>query len=226
MTQSNLIITHKTAIFLGFSGMLGALVLFAGDMLFYYNGAQTDFITNMSVSSDARIIASGITALIAAWLYTLGAGQIYYAFQPAKTWVRLMVFLSFAAIMITYGVVHGAYIAIATSAKNAAALGMAAESFTGLAITANNALRFMAYLPFAIFSLLFIPAVWLKHTHYPRWVILFSPVVLFLLRDLIVGNFEGGFKTIIGGGYLNLLLLLFFIASTIALHVNRKNLTE
>jgi len=49
-----------------------------------------------------------------------------------------------------------------------------------------------------------------------------SPVILFLLRELIVGNFEGELKVIIGGGYLNLILLLFFASSTIALWLNRK----
>ena len=220
MTRSDHVITHKTAILLGFSGMIGALVLFSGDMLFYYNGAQTDFIANMSVSSDLRVIASAVTALLAAWLYTLGAGQIYYAFAPAAKWIRLTVFLSFAAVMITYGVVHGAYVAIATSAKNAATLGMTPDSLTDLSVTANNALRLIAYLPFAIFSLVFIPTVWLKNTHYPRWVIMFSPVVLFFLHDPIVGSLEGRLKIIIGGGYLNLILLVFFAISTIALWNN------
>ena len=99
---------------------------------------------------------------------------------------------------------------------------MPANSLADLAITANNVLRYIAYFPFAIFSLVFIPAVWFKKSHYPRWIILLSPVILFLLRELIVGNFEGELKVIIGGGYLNLILLLFFASSTIALWLNRK----
>ena len=78
------LISPVTALWLGFSGILGSLVLFSGDMLFYYHGAQTDLVANMSVVSSTRIIVSGLSALIAAWLYTLASGQLYFAFQPAK----------------------------------------------------------------------------------------------------------------------------------------------
>jgi len=208
--HSSNLISQKVAIWLGISGILGSMVLFAGDMLFYYNGAQTDFISNMSVASSERIIISGICSLIAAWLYTLALGQIYFAFQPANKWTRLTVFLSFLAVLISFGVVHAAYIAIATSAKNAAELGIPPSSFTGLAISANNALRYVAYIPFGIFSVLFATTVWAKSTYYPRWFILFSPIIPFLFTDTIIGNLEGEMKVIIAGGYLNLILLLFF----------------
>ena len=219
--QSHNLISPLTAILLGFSGMLGSLVLFFGDMLFYYNGAQTDFIANMSVVSSERIIISGISALISAWLYTLASGQIYFAFQPAKKWIRLTVFLSFLAVMIAFGVVHAAYIAIATSAKNAAEFGVTPNTLTELAISANNALRLLAYIPFGIFSILFVTTVWAKNTYYPRWLILFSPIIPFLLSDIIVSNLEGEIKAIVGGGYLNLILLLFFSCSTFALWRNK-----
>ncbi|WP_057833180.1 DUF6796 family protein [Colwellia sp. TT2012] len=219
--HSNNLISPLTAIWLGFSGILGSLVLFSGDMLFYYNGAQTNIISNMSVVSSERIIISGISALISAWLYTLASGQIYFAFQPAKKWVRLTVSFSFLAVMISFGIVHAAYIAIATSAKNAVELGVTPNSLTDLAVSANNALRLLAYIPFGVFSILFATTVWTKKTYYPRWLILFNPIIPFLLADLIVSNLEGEIKVIIGGGYLNLILLLFFSCSTFALWRNR-----
>jgi hypothetical protein len=225
-TNSGELITSRTAIGLGFLGISGSLVLLTGDMLFYYNGAQTDLLANMAISSSARIILSGVCALVAAWLYTLASGQVYYAFQPAKRWLRLAVFLSFAAIMISYGVVHGAYIAIATSAKNAADLGLPPDSLSGLAIAANDALRYMTYLPFGIFTVLFIPAVWKRNTHYPRWILLFSPILLFLLNGVIVGRLDGKMKVVISGGYLNLLLLVFFATSTFALWLDRRTIAR
>ena len=209
-SRPNHLISLKTALWLGGAGIAGSLVLFAGDMLFYYNGESADFIANMAGVSPERIVLSGVCALIAAWLYTLGAGQVYYAFQPAKKWLRLTVFLAFTAIMISYGIVHGVYIAIAASAQNAVAVGLPPDSLTELAITANSALRQLTYLPFAIFTVVFIPAVWTKKTYYPRWVIIFSPIFMFLLNGIIVGNLTGKWKIIIGGGYLNFILLLFF----------------
>jgi len=220
--HSSNLISQSAAIWLGFSGILGSLVLFSGDMLFYYNGAQTDFISNMSIVSSERIIASGISALISAWLYTIASGQIYFAFQPVKKWIRLTVFLSFLAVMISFGVVHAAYIAIATSAKNAAELGVTPSSLTELAVSVNTALRNLTYIPFGIFSVLFATTIWAKNTYYPRWVILFSPIIPFLFTDIIIGNLEGKMKAIISGGYLNLILLLFFCTSTVALWLNHR----
>ena len=217
-TNSSQLVSHKVAIWLGILGAIGGLVLFAGDMLFYYNGAETDLMKNMALASDQRIIASGVAALIATWLYVLGAGQVYYAFQPAKKWVRLTLFFSFLTIMITYGVVHAAYIAIATSAKISVELGMEASALTRLAVDANNMLRYIAYVPFGIFTVFFTFTVWIKASYFPRWVILFSPVIPFLFADVIIGSLQGEIKAIISGGFLNLILVLFFTASTIALY--------
>ncbi len=219
--RPNELISPKAAAWLGLSGILGSLVLFAGDMLFYYNGEKTDFVANMAAVSPERIIASGICALVGAWLYTLGSGQVYYAFQPARRWIRLTVFLAFAAVMIAYGVIHGAYVAIAVAARNAAQAGLPPEAMTDLATAVNNALRNITYLPFGIFTVLSIPAVWTGETRYPRWVLLFSPIVLFLLGDPVTGSLEGKLQTIIGGGYLNLILLVFFSSSTVALWPGR-----
>jgi len=201
---------------------LGSLTLFAGDMLFYYNGAQTDLLVNMAGASPERITWSAIFALLASWLYVAGAGQIYYAFQPHKARARWIVFYSFVMIMIAYGVIHGAYVGIATSARNAAALGLPPETLSALAIAVNRAMRTVVYLPFAVFTAGFTVSVWKRQTHYPRWILFFSPIVPFLVQGWIVGALKGAAKTVIGGGYLNLILLLFFVASTIALAYNRK----
>jgi penicillin amidase len=220
--KQSLCITRKLALGLGLAGLLGSLLLFAGDMLFYYNGAATDLAANMAAASSQRIILSALTALLGAWFYTLGAGQVYYAFQPAKKWLRMTVFLSFAAIMIAYGVVHGAYVALATAAHSAVELGQEPQALMGLALQANQSLRTLTYLPFAIFTLLFIPAVWQRGTHYPRWILIFSPIILFLLNGPVTSQLSGAAKTIIGGGYLNLILLIFFGSSTLALALNHQ----
>lgn len=215
--QETPFISHKTAIWFGIAGILGSIILFAGDMLFYYNGDSGDYIINIGNTSPNRLMASGITALISAWLYTLGAGQVYYAFQPAKRWARLSVFFAFASVMITYGIVHAAYVAIGTSAINAIELGHDPYVLSKLAVDINEAIRLFAYPSFAIFTLVFIPAVWKKTTHYPRWMILCIPAIPFLFADFINNTLQGSLRIIIAGGYLNLMLLLFFSASTIAL---------
>ena len=215
--ESNQIISRKGALWLGVCGILGSLVLFTGDMLYYYRGDETDLLANMSAVTDERIIISGVLALIAAWLYVAGSGQVFYAFQPEKASMRWLVFASFVMIMVAYGIIHGAYVAIATSARIAGEMGLPPGDLTELAVAVNQALRYLVYLPFAVFTIGFTISVWRKRTYYPRWMLIFSPIVPFLLKGVIVGSLEGKMKVIIGDGYLNLILLLFFTSSTIAL---------
>ena len=201
----------------GILGMLGGLTLFAGDMLFYYDPVNTNILQNMANSSDMRIILSAVSALIATWLYLLGAGQVYLAFKPSSALMRNIVVVSFSAIFITYGVVHGAYVAIATSAKIALQNNLNLENTASLAREANNILRLFGYPIFAIMSYVFISEVWKKKTLYPRWIIAFFPLVPFLFKGLIEKMLSGQAEVIIKGGFLNLILVLFFLVSTIAL---------
>ncbi len=202
---------------MGFAGILGGLLLFAGDMLFYYDATSTDLKLNMGNASDFRIMASGVSALLAAWFYTLGLGQVYYAFKPSTSIIRTIVMLCFVSIIISYGVIHGAYVAIATTAKLSIQNNIDIEIGTALASKTNQALRLLVYPIFALLSFLFISQVWKKKTLYPRWIIIFFPVVPFMFQGLIGKMLSGTIKTIVMGGFLNLILVIFFTASTITL---------
>ena len=201
----------------GLLGIVGGLVLFVGDMLFYYDGNSTNLILNMAHTSDFNIKASGITALVGAWLYMLGLVHVYYAFKPSTAIIKYVITASFGAILISYGVIHGAYVAIAATAKLALEHNLDLELATTLASSANQGLRLIVYPVFALLSIMFITQVLKKKTYYPRWIILFFPLLPFLLQGMVSKLLSGNLWVIINGGYLNLLLVLFFSASTIAL---------
>jgi len=202
---------------LGIAGVLGGLILFLGDMLFYYHSTVTDFKMNMAQASDLRIKLSGITALLATWLYLLGLIPVYYAFKTSTVKARNVMIISFAAIVTAYGIIHGAYIAIATTAKLSAQYNLNLYDATALASDANQLLRVFVYPFFAVLSFVFIKEVWKKRTLYPRWILFFFPLFLFLIKDLIGMALSENIWTIVMGGYLNLILVVFFTASTIAL---------
>jgi hypothetical protein len=202
---------------MGLSGILGGIILFVGDMLFYYDAVSTNYLLNMGNASDSRIIASSVSALIAAWFYTFGLGQVYVAFKPSKTIIRNVVLLCLASIMISYGVVHGAYVAIATTARLAVENNLDLEMSTNLAYKANQALRNLVYPIFAILSILFIYQVWIRKTLYPRWIIFFFPTLPFLFQGFLDSILTGSLRIIILGGYLNLIMVAFFTASTVAM---------
>ena len=201
----------------GISGILGGLVLFSGDMLFLADLKQTDFLTSMAHNTDFRITASGLSALIAAWFYVLGLGQVYYAFRPAKQMFRNIVLISLGGILIAYGVAHGTYVAIATTARVAAENNLDLVASSNLARQIYDLIVLFVYPVFAVCSLVFIPQVWLRKTLYPRWMIFFYPLIPFLLQSVFDKILTGKIWIIVMGGYLNLLFVVFFVASTIAL---------
>ena len=147
----------------------------------------------------------------------LGIGQVYYAFKPTSTKVRNTVVVCFAGIMIAYGIVHAAYLAIATTAKLSVQYQFDIETATALASRTNQILRLLIYPIFALLSYLFISQVWKRKTLYPRWIILFFPLVPFLFKGLVSRALSGGIWIVIYGGFLNLIMIVFFLASTIAL---------
>jgi hypothetical protein len=195
-------------------------------MLFYYNGDNTDRLYNMAVASDKNIILSGILALISTWFYLLGLIPVYYAFSKTKPIVRNLVVGLFAGILTAYGVIHGAFVAIATTAKVAMQNNLDIKKNAELALESNNAIRLLVYPVFAILSVLFIYHVWKKNTYYPKWMVLFFPLLLFLFNGIIYNSLSGKWQVIIGGGYLNIILIVFFTASAVALWNILKNINN
>ena len=208
---------------LGVFGILGGLILFAGDMLLYYDPVNMSLKRNMGNASDFRIIASGVCALFAAWFYMLGLGQVYYAFKTTKPIFRNGMLISFGGILISYGIVHGAFLAIATTAKLATEHSLDINEAVLLSEKTNEILRLFVYPLFGILSILFISQVWKRKTLYPRWIILFFPLIPFLIEDLVTQYLQNNIWIIIKGGYLNIILVIFFTASTIALWNIKKS---
>lgn len=202
----------------GIFGLLGGLILFAGDMLFYFNGESTDLVGNMSQVSDLRIKASTVSALLASWCYVLGLSHLNFAFSPTKPAIRKGIVLGFGGIFIAYGVIHGAFVAIAAAAKLAAEHQLDLDQSIALAREANDLLRLFVYPIFALVSLLFITQVWKGKTLYPRWILLFYPLTTLVLFELVISQLlSGAAWTIIMGGHFNLILLIFFAVSTVVL---------
>lgn len=201
----------------GILGILGGVILFIGDMLFYYNKLDTNFILNMANASNFRIRLSAISALLATWFYMLGIIQINFALQFTKPFIKKIIIGCFAGIFITYGIVHAEYIAIATSAKIAIENNLDLVHAVSFAQSINLSLRLFAYPLFAILSVLFIWQVWIRRTLYSRWIILFFPLIPFLFQGILANVLSGKYYTIIIGGFLNLILIIFFLASTINL---------
>ena len=205
----------------GLAGILGGLILFAGDMLIYYDPQSTDLLQNMATIPPWRFRLSTVTALLATWFYLAGVYHVFLAFRPAPVFSHTVVAVTFAAILSAYGVVHGEFMAIAGTARIAAQQGLDLQAASGLARSSNDLLRLWVYPVFAILSVVFIYEVWKKRTLYPRLIILFFPLFPFAFMGPLDKVLTDTAHTVILGGYLNLMLVLFFAASTVALWKER-----
>ena len=201
----------------GIAGILGGLILFAGDMMFYYSDSSQNLMQNIGMVSGDRIVWSAATALLAAWLYTAGIVSVHHAFGPSKPAVRAAVTICFAAIAIGYGVVHAVFTGIGESAQLAITHKLDFEKSVELSLQVNELLRLMIYPFFLVLTVLFIHQVWTGKTLYPRWMVFGFPLVLFILQGPITAELSGTAYVIIAGGYLNLQMVIFFLCSTIAL---------
>src|SRR6185295_9083762 len=119
--------------------------------------------------------------------------------------------------MICYGVAHAAYIAIVAGSHIAAKLGSDIESGGRLGWIFFLRLVNIAYIPVAILSLMMLYGIVTGHSMYPRWMVVFLPIILYLLRTPVVKIFKRQLKEIIGHAYDNIILFVFFVLSTLIL---------
>ena len=203
---------------LGIAGILGAAILFIGDILYLYDSsAEVAGLKSISDLPDGRFLASGISALIGGWLYTLGAGQLYFALRPSGKLISILTFGFFAAIMIGYGIAHAAFFSIISGAKDAFLTGAETAVLTELPKKYFYLLVQILTIPGVIAAILFVYAILFRKTHYPKWIVVLFPLFLFLLKDMIVEGLTGMSKAVLNGGYENMIMLLFFLVSTIVL---------
>jgi hypothetical protein len=109
----------------GIAGTIGGFLLYVGDMLNYFSahnpvpgGTFTDAIlATLAQVEPWRLITSGALGVICAWLYTLGAWQVYQALLPAGRRLAIITAGAFAALMIYMGQFHTAVVPYALGAK-------------------------------------------------------------------------------------------------------------
>ena len=202
----------------GISGVLGSILFITGDLLYnHIPGSNQSPAEKMSRMPASRLLYAGTLGLVGCWLYTLASAHIYFAFRPAGTTFAFVVFVLFAAIMICYGITHTAYFAIASGAQAAVQLGGVAESGGKLGNAFYQRLVTITYIPVAIASLMMLYGIVSGRSLYPRWMAVFLPVVIYLLKVPVIRLLKGHLREIINDSYDNFVLFVFFVISTMVL---------
>jgi hypothetical protein len=166
---------------------------------------------------ESRLLGAGTLGLVGCWFYTLASLQLYIAFQPAGVIFAFIFLLAFAATMICYGITHTAYFAIATGAQVAAKFGSDVEAGGKLGNTFFQRLVHITYIPVAISSLMMVYGIVTGHSLYPRWMVVFLPIFIYLLKTPVTRILKGHPQEIINDSYDNIVLFAFYFLSTVIL---------
>jgi hypothetical protein len=99
---------HRLA---GLSGIAGALLFFAGDMLFYgHFGPGAKFAEGMLATlvraSQERLFAGGLVGPVAACLCIVGFWHVYLNIRPSNSFLGRLLFALFSMLMVAGSAVH------------------------------------------------------------------------------------------------------------------------
>jgi hypothetical protein len=202
----------------GLIGILASILFMTADLLYnHIPGSKNSPAVKMSGMPESRLLLAGTLGLIGSWLYTLATLHVYLAFRPAGEIFAFALLLGFAAVTISYGVAHAAYFSIATAARVAAQAGKDVDSQAKLGNVFFQRVTTITYVPVAIFSLMMLYGILAGNSLYPRWMVIFLPVVLYLLKTPVLRLLQGYIREIVNDCYDNLILFVFFVISTFVL---------
>ena len=202
----------------GIAGLFGALLFFAGDMLFYgHLGPATNFhqgmLATVKNASLARLFAGGLVGPIAACLCILGFWHVYLNVRPSAARLGQLMFAAFFVLMVFGSAIHTLWTAKGLAIKycdgrddaSCRAVTQTINSYWDLAYN-------LGAIPGYAGAILLIALVLLGKTCYPKWTVLANPATLILLSTL-ADRAPAPFGAILTGGSTNLSIALFFLVS-------------
>ena len=202
----------------GISGIFGSILFILGDLLYnHIPGSKDSPALKMSRMPGRRLINAGTLGLVGCWMYTLASLHLFLAFRPAGEVFAFIFLLAFAATSICYGIGHTAYFAIAAGAQAAAQLGAEAESGGKLGKAFFQRVMVITYIPAAISSLMMLYGIVTGQSMYPRWMAIFLPIIIYLLKIPVTRILKGRLREIINDSYDNFVLFVFYVLSTVVL---------
>lgn len=201
----------------GLLGLLGAVLLFAGDMLLYgHFGSGSGFkVGERIVALEApllRLYLGGLLGPLCACLYLFGFWHVYQNVSSRARWAGRLVAGGFAIVMVIGGAYHVLW-ATRLLAMRFSEQAPAVQSELSKAIGQYMGLTFtVAAVPFVAASLILLMVVLTGRSNYPRWTVLANPGLLMVFKPL-TSYIPGPLGGIIWGGYYNLVFCLFFAVS-------------
>lgn len=191
-------------------GLVGAILMFAGDMVLYYNkedyvGATTlePIVAIMKKESRRRLYIGGLLGPIAAFFYCVG---YYHLVLMVKEEFQILGWICFfinCFAIICGGAYHShfAYLGLIGRYDSKEALEEVCK-FMNVQKTVAFGTQAIGFLMMAIFILL-------KWTVFPCWMFLITPGILFLLVP-VTRKLPKELHMIISGGWTNLISVIYY----------------
>ncbi len=203
----------------GICGLVGSLLFFVGDMLFYgYLGSGSNFDVGMRVAlaqaSTQRLFAGGLVGPPAACLCIAGFWHVYLNVRPSSRLFGQIMLAAFFVLMVGGSAVHTLWTAKGLALKYCDAQGSPCTDL----LTVIRSYWTMAYyldsFPGYVGGVILMGLVLTRKTWYPRWTALANPGVLLLLSP-IAERVPSPLGAILVGGATNLSFVVFFVVSVI-----------
>ncbi|CCN41387.1 conserved hypothetical protein [Vibrio nigripulchritudo SO65] len=189
-------------------GMMGAVLMYVGDMLLYFTAepladSPVAILLVMTEVSDARLFWGGFVGPVAAFLYLFGFIGVFLNLDAGK--MRNAVFAIFGLAIVIGGAYHSQFTHIGV-------VGKLSEEALLRSWDISVIYLFVIFGMFALASLLFSYMVLRRQSLLSRKVVFFSPLPMMLLGSILMDVMVQPFSIIIGGGWYNIMMFIFFIA--------------
>ena len=203
----------------GVAGLVGALLFFAGNMLFCgYFGSGSSFAAGMLLTvrhaSVERLFVGGLLGPAAACLCLVGFWHVYRNVRPQAVVAGRIMLVAFFTLMVAGSAVHTLWTAKGLALKYCSGPDLACSALAAT-IKSYWALAYnLDAIPGYIGALLLAGLVLLGKTYYPRWTVLANPAALFLVSPL-ASSVPSPIGAILVGGSVNLSIAVFFLVSVL-----------
>ena len=214
----------------GLAGLVGALLFFAGDMLFYgHFGAGASFHDGMQRvvrdASMARLFTGGLLGPVAACLCIIGFWHVGQNITPRSPLLGKLVFYILAAMMVVGSAVHALWVPRGLATKYEEPLrAYLPDLFVALRRYWEVAYD-LAAVPAYIGAVLLLFAVLFGRSVYPRWTVVANFGLLSLLEPL-ASQVPAPLGAILVGGFTNLSIAIFFLVSVLSTWKATEDLTN
>ena len=222
---------NQAMVFSGLLGFLGAFIMFVGDLLLYAHWeavpAINDAVLALLPGRKAVLLAtindlhvSGLLGPIAAVFYLFGAWHLYIKLASrSPLWAGLTA-ICFAFSIVIAGAFHALWGMFGFVVQFA---NQHADESLILLNTASNYMAFitdMVTIPLGLACAVLLVRSFLGKTDYPRWMLVFNPLLLLLvggpILDSIVVDMAVPYGALTVGTFFNVAMMVFFAASILS----------